>query len=294
VEPACAVLEFPVSTYYAAKKREHEPSPRDVRDERLKKEVKRVWEDRKKGRRVYGARKVWLQLRREGIEVARCTVARLMREMGIAGASAQRKRPRTTVPDAGGQRPADLLERDFTAPAPNRRWVADITYVDTISGFVYTAFVTDLFSRNIVGWQVADHLRAGLALDALEMAIFARKEQIDDRLVHHSDRGVQYTSIRYTQRLEDIGAVRSVGSKGDSYDNAAAEAVNSLYKKELINREGPWQDAGDVTVATAEWVSWYNNERLHSACGDIPPAEYEKDWLMGQGHTIIIPEAKAS
>jgi putative transposase len=294
VEPACAVLEFPVSTYYAAKKREHEPSPRDVRDERLKKEVKRVWEDRKKGRRVYGARKVWLQLRREGVEVARCTVARLMRELGIAGASAQRKRPRTTVPDAGGQRPADLLERDFTAPAPNRRWVADITYVDTISGFVYTAFVTDLFSRNIVGWQVADHLRAGLALDALEMAIFARKDQIDDRLVHHSDRGVQYTSIRYTQRLEDIGAVRSVGSKGDSYDNAAAEAVNSLYKKELINREGPWQDAGDVTVATAEWVSWYNNERLHSACGDIPPAEYENDWLMGQGHTIIIPEAKAS
>jgi putative transposase len=191
VEPACAVLEFPVSTYYAAKKREHEPSPRDVRDERLKKEVKRVWEDRKKGRRVYGARKVWLQLRREGIEVARCTVARLMRELGIAGASAQRKRPRTTVADAGGQRPADLLERDFTATAPNRRWVADITYVDTISGFVYTAFVTDLFSRNIVGWQVADHLRAGLALDALEMAIFARKDRIDDRLVHHSDRGVQ-------------------------------------------------------------------------------------------------------
>jgi putative transposase len=294
VEPACAVLEFPASTYYAAKKRERSPSPREQRDERLEKEIMRVWKDRKKGRRVYGARKVWLQLRREGIEVARCTVARLMRELGIAGASAGRKRPRTTVPDAGGQRPADLLARDFTAPAPNRRWVADITYVETFSGFVYTAFVTDLFSRNIVGWQVADHLRAGLALDALEMAIFARKDQIDDRLVHHSDRGVQYTSIRYTQRLEDIGAVRSVGSKGDSYDNAAAEAVNSLYKKELINFEGPWQDAGDVTVATAEWVSWYNNERLHSACGDIPPAEYEKHWLMDQVHTIIIPEAKAS
>lgn len=294
MEPACAVLEFPVSAYYAAKKREDEPSPREVRDQRLKKEIKRVWEDRKKGRRVYGARKVWLQLRREGIEVARCTVARLMRELGMAGASAGRRRPRTTVPDAGGQRPADLLERDFTAPAPNRRWVADITYADTISGFVYTAFVTDLFSRNIVGWQVADHLRASLALDALEMAIFGRKDRIGDRLVHHSDRGVQYTSIRYTQRLDDIGAVRSVGSKGDSYDNAAAEAVNSLYKKELINFEGPWQDAGDVTVATAEWVSWYNNERLHSACGNIPPAEYEKDWLMGQAHTIIIPEAKAS
>ncbi len=254
----------------------------------------RVWEHRRKGRRLYGARKVWLQLRREGIEVARCTVERLMRELGIAGAAAARKKPRTTVPGPGAGRPADLLERDFTAPAPNRRWVADITYVPTACGFAYTAFVTDLFSRKIVGWQVADHLRAGLALDALEMAIFSRKEHIGSELVHHSDRGVQYTSICYTQRLEDIGAVRSVGSKGDSYDNAAAEAVNSLYKKELINREGPWQDAGDVTVATAEWVSWYNNERLHSACGDIPPAEYENTWLMSQDHTIITLEAKAS
>ena len=294
MEPACAVLEFPASTYYAAKKREREPSPRDVRDERLKEQIKRVWEDRKKGRRVYGARKVWRQLRREGIEVARCTVERLMRELGIAGAAARRKKPRTTVPDATGLRPADLLARDFTAPAPNRRWVADITYVDTFSGFVYTAFVTDLFSRNIVGWQVADHLRADLALDALEMAIWSRREHIGDELIHHSDRGVQYTSICYTQRLEDIGAVRSVGSEGDSYDNAASEAVNSLYKKEFINFEGPWQDAGDVTVATAEWVSWYNNERLHSACGDIPQAEYEKDWLMGQARTITDSEAKAS
>src|SRR6266704_3373673 len=199
IEPVCAVLECPAATYYAAKKRERQPSRREQRDEWLKGEIMRVWEDRKRGRRVYGARKVWLQLRREGITVA----------------------------------------RDFTAPAPNRRWVADITYVDTARGFVYTAFVTDLFSREIVGWQVADHLRAGLALDALEMAIFARKDQIGGELVHHSDRGVQYTSICYTQRLDDIGAVRSVGSKGDSYDNAAAEAVNSLYKKELINREGP-------------------------------------------------------
>ena len=294
MEPACAVLEFPASTYYAAKKREQQPSRRHQRDEDLKKEIRRVWEDRKKGRRVYGARKVWLQLRREGIEAARCTVERLMRELGIAGAAARRKRPRTTVPDAAGARPADLLRRDFTAPRPNRRWVADITYTDTACGFAYTAFVTDLFSRKIVGWQVADHLRAGLALDALEMAIFARKNQIGGDLVHHSDRGVQYTSICYTQRLEDIGAVRSVGSKGDSYDNAAAEAVNSLYKKELINHEGPWQDAGDVTVATAEWVYWYNNERLHSACGNVSPSEYENTWLMDQGNAIIIPEAKAS
>jgi putative transposase len=294
VEPACAVLEFPVSTYYAAKKREREPSRRDSRDEWLKEQIMRVWEDRKKGRRVYGARKVWLQLRREGIGVARCTAERLMRELGIAGAAAGRKKPRTTVPDASQSRPADLLARDFTAPAPNRRWVADITYVDTASGFAYTAFVTDLFSRKIVGWQVADHLRASLALDALEMAVFTRQDQLSGELVHHSDRGVQYTSIRYTQRLEDIGAIRSVGSKGDSYDNAAAEAVNSLYKKELINREGPWQDAGHVTVATAEWVSWYNNDRLHSASGNVPPAEYENAWLTSQSHATVIPEAKAS
>jgi putative transposase len=290
----CAVLEFPVSTYYAAKKRGRDPSRREQRDEQLKQEIMRVWEDRRKGRGVYGARKVWLQLRREGIAVARCTVERLMRELGIAGAAARRKKPRTTVPDAGGQRPADLLERDFTASAPNRRWVADITYVDTACGFAYTAFVTDLFSRKIVGWQVADHMRADLALDALEMAIFARKDQISGDLVHHSDRGVQYASIHYTQRLEEMGAVRSVGSKGDSYDNAAAEAVNSLYKKELVNREGPWQDAGDVTVATAEWVSWYNNDRLHSACANIPPAEYENTWLISQEHITIISEAKAS
>ena len=209
----CAVLEFPVSTYYAAKKREREPSPRDVRDEQLKEQIMRVWEDRKKGRRLYGARKVWLQLRREGIGVARCTVERLMREMGLAGVAAARKKPRTTVPDADGQRPADLLERDFTAPAPNRRWVADITYVDTACGFAYTAFVTDLFSRKIVGWQVADHLRAGLALDALEMAIFSRKDRIDDQLVHHSDRGVQGGFNRSSQHL-DHGGVRwdAVGS----------------------------------------------------------------------------------
>jgi putative transposase len=276
------------------KKRERDPSARDIRDEQLEKEIRRVWEDRRKGRGLYGARKVWLQLRREEIEVARCTVERLMREMGIAGAVAGRRKPRTTVPDATGQRPADLLERDFTAPAPNRRWVADITYVPAACGFVYTAFVTDLFSRKIVGWQVADHLRAGLALDALEMAIFARREDIGDSLVHHSDRGVQYTSIRYTQRLEDIGAVRSVGSKGDSYDNAAAEAVNSLYKKELINREGPWQDAGQVTMATAEWVAWYNEDRLHSACENIPPAEYENAWIARNDHAIMMPETKAS
>ena len=284
-------MEFPVSTYYAAKKRERQPSRREQRDEWLKEKICEVWE--RKGRKVYGARKVWHELRRQGIAAARCTVERLMGELGIAGAAARRKRPRTTVPGAAGQRPADLLRRDFTAPAPNRRWVADITYVDTAAGFAYASFVTDLFSRKIVGWQVADHMRADLALDALELAIWSRKA-IGGDLVHHSDRGVQYTSISYTQRLADIGAVRSVGSKGDSYDNAAAEAVNSLYKKELISREGPWQGAGDVTVATADWVSWYNSERLHSACGNIPPSEYESTWQRNQERLIIIPEAQAS
>ena len=253
-----------------------------MRDEQLKKEIMRVWDDRRKGRRLYGARKVWLQLHREGIGVARCTVERLMRELGIEGAAARRKKPRTTIPGPAAERPADLLERDFTAQAPGRRWVADITYVATFRGFVYTAFVTDLFSRKIVGWQVSDTVRADLALDALEMAIWSSGGRIGDQLIHHSDRGVQYTSIRYGERLGEIGAVRSVGSKGDSYDNAAAEAVNSLYKRELIDRDGPWSGAGDVTVATMEWVAWYNSERLHSACGDIPPKEFEENYYNQQ------------
>jgi putative transposase len=275
VGPVCAALEFPSSTYYAAKEREQVPSERAVRDDYLKEEISRVWE--KAGRKVYGARKVWGQLNREGITVARCTVERLMRELGIAGACARRKRPRTTLPAGAGDRPGDLLERDFDAEAPNQRWVADITYVETVVGWVYTAFVLDLFSRRIVGWQVADHLRADLALDALEMAIFSRRDGIGGALVHHSDRGVQYTSIRYADRLDEVGAVRSVGSKGDSYDNAAAESLNSLYKKELIDFPGSsWEGVMDVTIATMEWVAWYNSERLHSYCGGIPPKEFEE------------------
>lgn len=281
MEPACAVLEIAPSTYYAAKKREENPPARDARDEELKKEIMRVWKD--KGRGVYGARKVWRELNREGIDAARCTVERLMRELGIAGVSARRKRPRTTVPAGPGQeRPSDLLERDFSAPAPNRRWVADITYVDTAGGFVYTAFILDLFSRMIVGWQVSDTLRAELALDALEMALWSRGDRMDGQLVHHSDRGVQYTSIRYAERLGEVSAVRSVGRKGDSYDNAAAEALNSLYKKELIERECSWSGTADVMLATLDWVSWYNKERLHSACGNIPPEEFEENYYARQ------------
>jgi putative transposase len=276
------VLEIAPSTYYAAKKREGSPPARDVRDGKLKGEIMRAWKE--KGRGVYGARKVWRELNREGVGVARCTVERLMREMGIAGATARRKRPRTTVPAGPGhERPSDLLERDFTAPAPNRRWVADITYVGTGGGFVYTAFILDLFSRKIVGWQVSDSLRAELALDALEMAVWSRGGKLGGNLVHHSDRGVQYASIRYAERLGEISAVRSVGRKGDSYDNSAAEALNSLYKKELIERRGPWSGTADVTLATLEWVAWYNRQRLHSACGNVPPEEFEENYYVRQG-----------
>lgn len=254
-------------------------------------EIMRVWETT--GWKVYGARKVWRELHREGITVARCTVERLMGELGIEGAYARRKRPRTTLAGAG-ERPVDLLARDFDAPAPNRRWVADITYVPTASGWVYTAFVMDLYSRMIVGWEVADHLRSDLALSALEMAIWSRRRGLDDELVHHSDRGVQYTSICYTDRLDEIGAVRSVGSKGDSYDNAAAESLNSLYKKELIDFRGGWRGVGDVMLETMEWVAWYNETRLHSFCGNIPPKEYEEAFYKARESATLIASSQES
>ena len=228
------------------------------------------------GREVYGARKIWLGLNRQGDVVARCTVGRLMRDLGIAGARSGRKRPLTTVPGDPASMPGDLLDRQFSAAAPNRRWVADITYVLTMAGWVYTAFVMDLFARRILGWQVADNLRSDLAIDALEMAIWARRHESVDGLIHHSDRGVQYTAIRYTKRLEEAKAVRSVGSKGDSYDNAAAESLNSLYKRELIDFRGGWQGVDDVMVATADWVHWYNQIRIHSYSGDMPPKMYEE------------------
>jgi putative transposase len=268
VEPICRVLEVPTSSYYAAKRRQ--PSERRQRDEQLKVEIRRVHQD---NYGVYGARKVWWQLRREGIEVARCTVERLMGDLGLAGV-VRAKTKRTTTPDPTMARPADLVERRFTAPAPNRLWVADLTYVRTWSGFVYAALVIDAFSRMIVGWQLATHLRTDLALDALEMAIWRRQAQLDG-LVHHSDRGSQYLSIRYTERLAEAGAACSVGSRGDSYDNALAESTIGLYKTELIRRRGPWRSIGDLELATLEWVDWYNHRRLHSACGNRPPAEYE-------------------
>lgn len=241
-----------------------------------------VWDQPGPGNRIYGSRKIWLELNGAGITVARCTVERLMRELGIAGVGTPAKKPRTTVGCDPADRPCDLLERDFGAAAPNARWVADITYVPTASGWCYTAFVMDLYSRAIAGWAVADHLRAGLALDALEMGIWQRKDRIGGRLVHHSDRGVQYTSICYTSRLQEAGAVRSVGSRGDSYDNAAAESLNSLYKRELIDLRGPWKGLSDVTRATMEWVEWYNAKRLHSYCKNVSPIEYEETFYQAQ------------
>jgi putative transposase len=252
VEPICKVLRVAPSTYYAAKKRP--PCPRARRDAELRSEIHRVFVG---NYGVYGARKVWHQLNREGITVARCTVERLMRQTGLAGRVRGRRR-RTTIPADPATRPADLVERRFAAPEPNRLWVADITYVATWSGFAYVAFVTDVFSRRIVGWRVSNTLRADLALDALEMAIWTRKAEHLTGLVHHSDRGVQYLSIVYTERLAEAGAVTSVGSRGDSYDNALAETVIGLYKAELITMQGPWRTIEDVELATLGWVHWWN------------------------------------
>jgi putative transposase len=269
IEPICRTLAVAPSTYYAARSRP--PSARSVRDEELKPEVERV---HTANLDVYGVRKVWRQLCREGVEVGRDRVGRLMDELGLHGAT-RSKRIRTTFPAPLAERPADLVDRVFAADAPDRLWVADLTYVWTRSGFCYASFVVDAFGRRILGWRVSASLRTDLALDALEMAIFSRGDRELAGLVHHSDRGTQYLSIRYTERLAEAGVVNSVGSRGDSYDNALAETVNGLYKAELIARQGPWRTVEDVELATSRWVHWWNTERLHSACGHVPPAEYE-------------------
>jgi putative transposase len=269
VEPICRTLEIAPSTYYGAIARPC--SERRRRDAELKADIGRVHKD---NFGVYGARKLWRQLNREGIAVGRDRVGRLMRALHLEGVH-RGKRKRTTFPAEVGERPADLVAREFKAEAPNRLWVADLTYVSSWSGFVYVALVVDVFSRYIVGWRVSASLHAELALDALEMAIWSRRSQTLAGLVHHSDRGVQYLAIRYTERLGEIGAVRSVGSRGDSYDNALAESVHGLYKTELIHRRGPWRSLDQVELATAEWVDWYNWRRLHGALDDIPPAEFE-------------------
>jgi putative transposase len=284
VEPICRVLRaagLPIapSSYYAAKKRL--PSLRAVTDERVKEQIRRVHTE---NFGVYGARKVWHALRREGVEVARCTVERLMHDLGLRGA-VRGATVRTTLPDGAAGRPADLVERDFRADHPDRLWVADLTYVRTFGGWVYVAFIVDVFSRRIVGWQLATHLRTSLALDALEMAIWTRKRDPNSNLselIHHSDRGGQYLSIRYSERLAEEGAVASVGSRGDSYDNALAETVNGLFKTELVRRRGPWRGLDDLELATLEWVDWWNHRRLHQALGYAPPAEHETNHYREQ------------
>ncbi len=275
VEPICAELPIAPSTYYEQKQREADSSCRSARakrDAELEVAVLRVYVE---NFCVYGARKIWRQLRREGFDVARCTVERLMRKLGIRGV-VRGKGYKTTVPDFAAERPADLVERAFTATAPNRLWVADITFVATWRGPVYTAFVIDVYSRLIVGWRVWNSLKTDFVLDALEQALYSRTGT--EGLVHHSDRGSQYLSIRYTERLAEAGIESSVGSVGDSYDNAMAESIIGLYKTEKIWPNGPWKNLEEVEYATLEWVDWYNNKRLLEPIGNIPPIEFEAAW----------------
>jgi putative transposase len=275
IEPICRVLQIAPSTYYAAVRRS--PSARVQRDAELMVAIRRVWEEH---RQVYGADKVWAQLNREDIPVARCTVERLMRTMGLRGVVRGTPSVRTTVSDPASTRPADLVARQFQAAAPNRGdplagGVADLTYVKTHTGWVSVAFVIDVFSRFVVGWQAAQTLQTVLTLDALEMALWARRLRRGDGLIHHSDRGSQYLAIRYTERLAEVDIAASVGSRGDSYDNALAESFHGLYKTELIRPGGPWRGLEHVEHATLDYVDWFNHRRLHGELGMVPPAEFE-------------------
>lgn len=284
VEPICAQLPIAPSVYYEHKARQAQPAripARARRDAKLSEEIGRVYAA---NFHVYGARKVWLQLNREGIAVARCTVERLMHSLGLQGAK-RGKRYKTTIPDAAAERPADLVNRQFTATRPNQLWVADFTYVATWAGVVYVAFVIDVFARRIVGWRVARSMYTDLVLDALEQALWSRVAP--PGLVHHSDQGSQYLSIRYSERLAEAGVAPSVGSIGDSYDNALAETIIGLYKTEVIHRRGPWKNFDAVEYATLEWVDWYNNRRLLTPIGDIPPAERELAYHRQQGESAM-------
>lgn len=285
IEPICASLPIAPSTYFEHKAREADPErlpPRVKRDVYLRGEIRRVWDEHFQ---VYGARKVWRQLLRDEVVVARCTVERLMREMGLTGA-VRGKKARTTTPGDDAGNPADLVKRNFTASRPNELWIADLTYVSTWRGFAYVAFVIDVFARMIVGWCVSNSLKTDLPLTALEQAIHARQDT--GHLVHHSDHGSQYLSIRYTERLADAGIEPSVGSVGDAYDNAMAESVIGLYKAEVINKRGPWKHRQAVEFATLAWVDWFNNRRLLQPIGNIPPVELEQMYYLDkQGQAMV-------
>ncbi|MBC5781305.1 IS3 family transposase [Ramlibacter sp. USB13] len=277
VEPICRVMQIAPSTYWLHAQRRAQPelrSERAKRDDVLVGEVERVWQE---NLQVYGVRKVWRQLRREGFEVARCTVGRLMRRSGLRGV-VRGKKVRTTMPDVAAARPSDKVQRVFYAQRPNQLWVSDFTYVSTWQGFVYVAFVIDVFARRIVGWRVSSTMRTDFVLDALEQALYERKPGDDGGLIHHSDRGSQYVSIRYTERLAEAGIEPSVGSAGDAYDNALAETINGLYKAEVIHKRAPWRTKESVELATLEWVAWFNHHRLLEPIGNIPPAEAEANY----------------
>jgi transposase InsO family protein len=286
VEPICRVLPIAPSTYHEADARRRRPEtkpPRVRRDETLKPEILRVFNE---NFTVSGANKVWHQMKREGFDVARCTVRRLMKAMGLQGII-RGKPHRTTYSDKAAPCPLDHVNRNFKAPAPNRLWVSDFTYVSTWAGFVYVAFVIDVFARRIVGWRVSRTAHASSVLDALEQALHDRRPGIGSGLVHHSDRGSQYVSIRYTERLAEAGLEPSVGSVGDSYDNALAETINGLYKAEVIWRKGPWKSMDAVEYATLEWVDWFNHRRLLEPIGNIPPAEAEANYFAALKENAI-------
>lgn len=273
----CKVLQIAPSCYrlHAARARNPELNcARAKRDQELIAEVQRVWHA---NWQVYGADKVWKQMNREGIRVARCTVERLMGKLGLAGVR-RGKRIRTTTPDESAPCALDRVNRQFKADRPNELWVSDFTYVSTWQGWLFVAFVIDVYARRIVGWRVSHSMRTDFVLDALEQALYERQPQLSDQLIHHSDRGVQYVSIRYTERLAEAGIEPSVGSRGDSYDNALAETINGLYKAELIHRRAPWKSRESVELATLQWVHWFNNIRLLEPIGYIPPAEAEANY----------------
>lgn len=280
VEPICGGLPIAPSTYFLRKAQQRDAAKRSARarrDDELRTAIQRIWDA---NHQVYGPRKVWKELRREGRRVARCTVERLMRAMGLRGAVRGRAWVTTTQSDAAAARPTDLVDRQFVATRPNQLWVADFTYVATWRGFVYVAFVIDVFARRIVGWRVAASLRTDFVLDALEQAIYDRCGAAVTDLVHHSDRGTQYLAMRYTARLADAGIEPSVGSRGDSYDNAMAESIIGLFKTEVIQRTGPWRHLEAVEFATLTWVEWFNTRRLLEPIGYVPPAEYEASYYQ--------------